>query len=115
MNPHFRTQYITWLIATACLIIVLLSSLSGCATLAPDYLKPEVAHISHLTQHRPFTDHPTNYGSEAVGVLVGWQRQVVEGNGATAFLEIGEAYNVERLDGMHEEFSARAGFIIPLK
>ena len=33
--------------------------LSACAALVPNSVRPEFEHMSHMTQHAPFTDHPT--------------------------------------------------------
>ncbi len=93
-------------------VIVACTFLSGCA-LAPDYVKPEIEHVSHVSQH--FGSNQTNDGYNQAGVFVGYSRDVVGGNGARAFLEIGEAYAQPKLDNMHEVFSARAGFEVPLK
>ena len=94
-------------------ILAVLALLSGCAALAPDYLKAETAHVSHLSQH--FGPDQTDYGYNQVGLLLGYSREVSGGNGATAYLEIGEAYAHPKLDNRNEVFNARAGFIIPLK
>lgn len=88
--------------------MAVLGLFQGCA-IAPDYLKPEVAHTSHITQHEPFTRTPTNFGYSQVGAYVGWHLP------AHGYLEIGDSYAIEPLDGMHEVFNARAGFEVPLK
>lgn len=95
------------------LSIISASSLGGCVV-APDYVKPQIDHQSHLLDHAPFTKHPDGAGFSGASVVLGWERPVVEGNGARAFIEIGEGYAIEKLDNRHEVFTAHAGFIIPL-
>jgi len=96
---------------TKTLLIVPFLALSGCV-LAPDYLKIEGEHTSHLTQHEPFTDHPTNYGYSGMGVLAKWE---AKRPGSKLYIELGEEVTLEPLDGRHEVFNARAGIEIPLK
>ena len=97
-------------------------ALAGCA-LAPDSIRPEIEHMSHLAQHEPFTDRPTHYGSDIVELLAHWDFP-------HAYLEVGEGYEIDRLSGHvvdtgtpvygeiigpREQFIARAGLIIPVK
>lgn len=38
----------------------------------PDSITSDWTHVSHLTQHEPFTDHPTNYGFNALFLTAHW-------------------------------------------
>jgi hypothetical protein len=94
-------------------------ALSGCV-LAPDSVRPELEHLSHLTQHEPFTDHPTDYGANTVNLIAHWDLP------ARAYLEVGEGYDLSRhypqtrtagasdgeIIGPREEFTARFGIVI---
>lgn len=44
------------------------------------YLAPEAMHMSHLTQHSPFTSSPTSYGANMLGLALGmdWRHLNVE-------------------------------------
>lgn len=95
-----------------CAIFAVLA-LMGCATLAPDYVKPEIEHVSHLTQH--FGPYPVNDGYNQAAIFIGYDRAVSGSNGVRAFFEIGEGYTVEMVDNKHEIFNARAGFEVQLK
>ena len=53
--------------------LALTVSMSGCTALKPVSIPIEVEHISHLTQHEPFTDHPTNYGLYTVSAGLKWE------------------------------------------
>jgi hypothetical protein len=93
-------------------------TLSGCAVM-PDSVRPEIEHLSHLTQHAPFTDHPTKYGADIVNLMAHWDLP-------HAYFEIGEGYDFSRhwpqtatsgasngeIIGPREEFSARIGIVI---
>lgn len=88
-------------------VILLTCLLSGCALL-PDSVRPELEHLSHATQHEPFTDHPTNYGAEIAGLMLHWDLP-------HAYLEVGEGYSLDprsEILGPREQFSARIGVII---
>jgi hypothetical protein len=110
---RYPLQDVVTVICFVAAILLWLSVLTGCAELAPDYVKPEVEHISHFTQH--FGPNQAADGYNQVAVFVGYNREVSGGNGARAFFEIGEGYTVEMVDNRHEIFNARAGFEVPLK
>jgi hypothetical protein len=109
---HDHRVHTSALIILVTMLVFMLSFLNGCA-LVPDYVKPEIEHVSHISQH--FGPEPTNYGYNQAGIFVGYSRDVSGGNGARAYIEAGEAYAYPKLDNMHEVFSARAGFEVPLK
>ena len=100
--------------------VILLSVLAvDACVMAPDSVRPELEHMSHLTQHEPFTDRPTKYGSDLVNVVAHWDTP------AHTYFEIAEGISIDRRDrwtqsygelvGPREEFSAHIGyvFIIP--
>lgn len=57
---------------------LLLGALATCAApahaldLRPDSVTFELDHISHATQHVPFTSMPTDYGSEITALVATW-------------------------------------------
>lgn len=95
--------------------LLLALSLSGCA-LAPNTVRLEAEHVSHLTQHAPFSANPTNYGYQDIGVVAHWN--VFKG----AFAELREAYSISKVDrdvdftcygalaGPKEIFTAKVGY-----
>lgn len=90
-------------------------SLSGC-TLMPNSVGPELAHVSHLTQHQPFTSHPTNIGYQTVGVAAHWYAKGF-------YASVSESYNFAPYEGTtcaglcgsREVFDARIGYQFKLK
>lgn len=110
------TTPVAWVKIAALLaaLLLLFVSLNGCA-IAPDSIRPEVEHLSHLSQHKPFTDHPAHYGSDLVSVIARWDIR------KAFYFEIGEGVALEKYDrwtqsygelvGPREEFTARVGYI----
>ncbi len=98
------------------LALILLQS--GCV-LVPDSIRPEISHMSHLSQHWPFTNHGTNYGVNMIEVMAHWDFR------GGAYTEVGEGMALNRraedpehcgeIQGPREQFIARAGWVIPLK
>jgi hypothetical protein len=64
--------------------ILALLSLSGCA-IAPNTVRTEVAHLSHLGQH--FGCNQTNYGAQYAEVIARWQFR-------GAYVDVGQGYNL---------------------
>ncbi len=97
-------------LAAACL-------LQGCALL-PDYVGPEIEHMSHATQHEPLTDHPTNYGSEILGLTVEWSKP-----GGGLYVDVTEGIDLDpcrrnfcgEIAGPLEQFTARIGWRFRIK
>ena len=90
-------------------------ALAACAAM-PDTVTPEIVHMSHVTQHRPFTGNPTEYGSNEVGVRASWL------NGPLHF-DIGEYLSLDKcyatlvgstacgeIAGPREQFRASIGY-----
>jgi hypothetical protein len=96
-------------------------ALTGCA-LAPDSIRPELQHLSHVSQHQPFTDSPTNFGATMATVMAHWDIP-------HAYVEVGEGIVLDSLsarnaagetaygeiEGPREQFIGRVGLIIPVK
>lgn len=94
-------------------VSIALVALAGCASVTPTSVRVYAEHVSHITQHEPFTDRPEAYGYQSLNVEAHWQH-------GPAFLDIGEGYNLNRvipgaaqgygaLLGPREIFHARAG------
>lgn len=67
-----------WIIAGACLLF------SGCC-IAPNTVRTEVSHLSHLGQH--FGGNQTHYGAEYAEIIARWQ---IHG----AYVDLGQGYNL---------------------
>jgi hypothetical protein len=93
--------------------------LGGCASLEPNYITPELEHMSHATQHRPFTGSPTRYGADIASLVVGWEL------GQHLNIELAEGVSLDKhypqtpswgeIEGPREEFSARVRYKIELR
>lgn len=103
------------LLTVMCLLLAVLL-MDGCAAL-PNTISPVVTHVSHASQHEPFTNHPTNYGFSEVGIQAHWH--LFKG----AFLDAEEGYNLNSRDGQacgglyggHEVFTATMGWAFQVK
>jgi hypothetical protein len=93
--------------------------LGGCASLVPNYVAPEFEHISHATQHEPFTDHPTRYGANLANLVLGYNLP------HNLNVELAEGVSLDRhypqsgqwgeIEGPREQFSARVRYMIPVR
>jgi hypothetical protein len=93
-----------------------LLALAGCA-LAPNSIRPEFEHLSHLTQHFHSDGYP-NYGADMVNVIAHWDI-------AHAYIEVGEGINLDRhycdtnsigeIQGPREQFTARIGYVFQVR
>jgi hypothetical protein len=98
-----------------CFILGLPLLLAGCAT----YIQPEIVHQSHATQHQPFTDSPTRYGSNQAAVVLGWDLP------HNVNVELAEGISLDRhytqsnqygeIEGPREQFTGRIGYRFNLK
>lgn len=105
------------------LVLALLAAIvSGCAAVLPDTVDVHAEHISHVTQHAPFTDAPTRYGANYIGIGARW------GKRTGPYLELNENINVDScqrlsggermcggLLGGRETFEGRVGYVFQLK
>jgi hypothetical protein len=99
--------------AVAALCLLSLPLAAGAVDLLPDYAAIEYQHTSHISQHEPFTDTPTNYGSDVPMLALGWQR------GPWRF-EIADGYNLDPprsavIAGPRETFAATVSYQFSLK
>lgn len=107
-----------WTAYYTLMAIFAISTVSGCA-LAPNTVRTEVQHMSHVTQH--FGDHRTNIGSESLNVIAEWRR-------GGAYVDISEGYNLSSgmgvvqgipcpggICGSREIFTASVGYIWRVK
>ncbi len=103
-------------IIAACTLL----TLGGCA-LVPNSVRPEFEHISHATQHEPFTNHPTEYGANMANLVLHWDLpkhfslELAEG------IDLDKAYAVYgqpehgEIMGPREQFSGRISYSIQVK
>jgi len=98
---------------TQIVLAAVLAALNGCA-LVPATVTPEFVHISHATQHEPFTDHPTRYGANIADVALGWNLA------PHVTLTLAEGVSLDRhypwmpgygeIVGPREQFTGRIGY-----
>lgn len=98
-------------------IVSALLILNGCSALRviePDTIRPEFEHISHATQHQPFTTSPTNYGANIASIIAHWDTP------KDTYLELGEGMSLDRewygrecgeIAGPREQFTLRVGYV----
>ena len=101
------------------LVIGAFLALTGCADLVPNYVAPEIEHMSHATQHAPFTSTPTDYGANIASVVVGYNLP------HNLNLELAEGLSLDRhypdrnqwgeVEGPREQFSARIRYMFKVK
>jgi len=99
-------------VTTAALIAALcLTARARAFDLYPDALAIEAQHVSHVTQHEPFTSTPTNYGYNAIDLALKWRYgplQLVVSDGVVT-----ERCYVDHcggLAGKREVFNARVSY-----
>ena len=93
-------------------IAAVAAQLSACMAIVPNSVRPEFEHMSHMTQHAPFTDHPTRYGANVANLVLHWdaphhiQVEVAEG------IDMDRAWGQSEGEilGPREEFTARIGY-----
>lgn len=104
-----------WALLGAMLLVCMLDA---CA-LAPNVIRPELEHMSHLTQHQPFTNEPTHYGTNMAGVTAEWKiakHWQVEVNESIALPGDQHCANSwGEIYGPRESFSARVGYNIEVR
>lgn len=97
---------------------VIIIVLPGCA-LVPNTVSPVLEHVSHTSQHAPFTSHPTDYGYNQVAIQAHWE---LPGH---TFVEVSEGYNLGKMNtngqacgalyGGREVFTAKIGYTFHIK
>lgn len=108
------------LIGWAMLTWVLLAlTLSGCASLVPNYVAPELEHMSHATQHAPFTNEPTRYGANIASVVIGYNLphnfNVELAEGVDLNKHYPQSNQFGEIEGPREQFSARVRYMIEVR
>ena len=78
-------------------------------------LVPEAEHMSHMTQHRPFTDHPTEYGANMLGIGLQLDYRaltvaLVESYNLSPSYQVYGAPEHGEIMGAREEFSLRVQY-----
>ena len=89
--------------------------LCGCA-IAPDSVRPEIQHMSHLTEH--FGRNQSEYAVNMVNAVAHWDLK------PHAYFEIAEGYNISphwtqynsfgEIVGSREETSVRIGYVFEI-
>jgi hypothetical protein len=94
----------------------LLLALSGCQ-MVPNTVSPELIHQSHIMQHRPLTDEPTNYHADQFAVAARWAKRTGPFLELSEGISLDKAYNQGGINpsygamiGPKEEFTARVGW-----
>lgn len=104
-----------------CAVILISLLMAGCEAMVPNVLRPEIEHVSHLTQHAPFTSSPDNYGYDQVSITARWNTtehtilEVSEGINLDRYFNNPPAYGYGALCGPREIFTARFGYEFKLK
>lgn len=92
--------------------LFLLFLLAGCQSLIPNTISPELEHMSHTSQHQPFTNQPTTYGADVVSLFAGWALPY------SINIEVGEGYAVNprpEIIGPREQFNFRARYTFQVR
>lgn len=98
---------------------VVVFSFTGCASLVPNYAAPELEHISHVTQHAPFTSSPTRYGANIASVTVGYNLphhfNLELSEGVSLDKHYSQSNQCGEIEGPREQFSARLRYMIQIR
>jgi hypothetical protein len=101
------------------LFVLLVVSVTGCASLVPNYVAPELEHMSHATQHAPFTNSPTKYGANIASVVVGYNLphnlNVELSDGVSLDRHYAQSNQWGDIEGPREQFSARIRYMIQVR
>lgn len=96
-------------------VIILLPVLLTSCALAPNTVRTEITHLSHLSQH--FGSHRTNFGAQYAQVVAQWRWRGL-------YAEIGEGYNISpargddcagAICGPRELSTATVGYVFEVK
>lgn len=98
-------------------LIALCFLTSGCTALVPDEIRPEIEHMSHLTQH--YGNNQSNYGSDIANLVVAWHTP------SHINIELAEGVDVDRrfiggggygeIAGPREQFTGRVSYSFRVK
>ena len=101
------------------LLALAVFALAGCAELVPNYVAPELEHMSHATQHEPFTSTPTEFGANMANIVVGYSLlhnfnvELAEGVALNRHYPQNDSYG--EIEGPREQFSARIRYMIQVR
>jgi hypothetical protein len=118
---EFEMSFLYRVILYASMVLLAYSMglmLSGCV-LVPNTITPELEHMSHATQHHPFTEHTTGYGSNIANLVVGYRigdrlnLEFADGRSLDKHYNYGNSWG--EIEGPREEFSARLRYTIQVK
>ena len=93
--------------------------LGGCSNtryLLPNTVTPEFEHMSHMTQHQPFTGQPTCYGTDLANVVLHWdvthhvKFELAEGMSLDRHWSDRYESGDGEILGPREQFSMRVGY-----
>jgi hypothetical protein len=103
------------------LFILATLMLFGCANIVPSYIAPEFEHISHVTQHEPFTNSPTHYGANLANVVIGYDLpyhlnlELAEGISLDKrYAQSNQSNQWGEVAGPREQFGARLRYIVEM-
>jgi len=99
MSPQEKFDTVTAILSLLILGVFIIL-ITGCAALEPERAGPFAEHMSHATQHAPFTSNPQDYGANIVGVSATWSL------GSRAHLELSDGINLNR----HYQYPADVGY-----
>lgn len=77
----------------------------------PDTVTPELVHVSHVSQHEPLTDRPTDYGYNLADVALGWSLTPR----VSVTLADGYAIHRDSMPGPRETFTAKIGYTFTIR
>ena len=107
------------LILWALIWFFVLIAMSGCVSVVPNYVAPEIEHMSHISQHEPLTSHPTGYNVNIAGVVAGYNLphhlnlELTEGVALNP--HYASSSSCGEIQGPREEFSARLRYTFQVR
>lgn len=104
------------------ILILAALALGGCSTLQaiePNTIAPEIVHMSHATQHAPFTSTPTEYGVNIAQVTATWDLPhhfyVNVSEGLALNRHYADGNSCGEIEGPREQFTLRLGYAFVVK
>lgn len=92
-------------------IAIAVLALSGCA-LVPNYIGPEVAHVSNITQHFGHDGCGWDKGCSGFNAIGGTAKWRI---GEGGYLSVSEYYTPDKFDDRREAFEAQAGWLFQVR
>jgi hypothetical protein len=107
------------LIVWSLMIFFSLILFSGCTALVPNYVAPEIEHMSHATQHAPISADPTNYGANIASVVVGYNLphhvNIEIADGVALNRHYAGEHSCGEIMGPREQFSLRVRYVFQVR